>query len=90
MASEVSSSSKLTIIVAATSKDGGIGRDGTLPWRLPKEMSYFAKVTTGHAVVMGRKTWDGIPTKFRPLKDRTNIVVSRSHSVDAMYVSFDA
>ncbi|KIW02130.1 uncharacterized protein PV09_06618 [Verruconis gallopava] len=79
----------LTLIVAAT-KNLGIGRNGTLPWRLRAEMQYFARVTTRlppqftlrgpgkvqNAVVMGRKTWDSIPKKFRPLKDRLNIVLS--------------
>jgi len=77
----------LTLIVAAT-KDLGIGRDGGLPWpQLKKEMAYFARVTKRpspetpksiNAVVMGRKTWDSIPPKFRPLKGRLNVVISRS------------
>jgi len=77
----------LTLIVAAT-KDLGIGRDGGLPWpQLKQEMGYFARVTkrpsptqpkTINAVVMGRKTWDSIPPKFRPLKGRLNVVISRS------------
>ncbi|KAL1683940.1 dihydrofolate reductase-like domain-containing protein [Schizophyllum commune] len=74
--------SRLTLIVAAT-KANGIGQNGNLPWRLPKEMSYFAKVTS-HApegeqnrVIMGRKTWESIPAKFRPLRDRLNVVLSR-------------
>ncbi|KAK0103197.1 dihydrofolate reductase [Cadophora gregata] len=74
---------ELTLIVAATNSMG-IGRAGTLPWTgLKKEMAYFARVTrrtspgATNTVIMGRKTWDSIPAKFRPLKDRTNIVVSR-------------
>jgi dihydrofolate reductase len=78
----------VTIIVAATLSNG-IGAAGRLPWRLSKEMGYFAKVTSfvpeqergstpRNSVIMGRKTWDSIPPKFRPLKDRVNIVVSRS------------
>ncbi|OTA60411.1 dihydrofolate reductase [Hypoxylon sp. EC38] len=80
---------ELTLIVAAT-RNMGIGRNGTLPWTgLKKEMAYFARVTkrleptttaSMNAVIMGRKTWDSIPPKFRPLKGRLNIVVSRSHS----------
>jgi dihydrofolate reductase len=78
----------LTIIVAAT-PSLGIGLRGALPWRLPTEMRYFARVTSrvGHstppvknAVIMGRKTWDSIPPKFRPLKDRVNVVLSRSQT----------
>lgn len=77
--------SRLTLIVAAT-KSNGIGLNGGLPWRLPKEMAYFAKATT-HApegstnrVIMGRNTWDSIPAKFRPLPNRHNTVLSRSSS----------
>ncbi|KAK8140520.1 hypothetical protein PG984_000586 [Apiospora sp. TS-2023a] len=80
---------ELTLVVAAT-RDMGIGRAGTLPWTgLRKEMAYFARVTKRlpvdaqppamNAVIMGRKTWDSIPVKFRPLKGRLNIVISRSH-----------
>ncbi|CAH0049145.1 unnamed protein product [Clonostachys solani] len=79
---------EFTLIVAAT-RSMGIGLNGTMPWQgLRKEMQYFARVTTRlppqavpgsvNAVIMGRKTWDSIPPKFRPLKDRLNIVVTRS------------
>lgn len=84
----------LTLIVAATTPTMGIGLRGTLPWTgLKREMAYFARVTkrapsspsstatgttTANAVIMGRKTWESIPPQFRPLKGRTNIVVSRS------------
>ncbi|KAJ7169854.1 dihydrofolate reductase-like domain-containing protein [Mycena filopes] len=80
--------SRLTIIVAAT-KSNGIGQNGQLPWRLPKEMAYFARVTSNapaggsNAVIMGRNTWESIPAKFRPLRNRVNIVVSRNTSYDA-------
>lgn len=74
----------LSVVVAA-SKDWGIGVDGGIPWRLPGDMAYFREVTMvtaeegkTNAVVMGRKTWDSIPPKFRPLKGRTNIVLTRS------------
>ncbi|KAF9056608.1 dihydrofolate reductase-like domain-containing protein [Panaeolus papilionaceus] len=75
--------SRLTIIVAAT-KANGIGVNARLPWRLPKEMKYFAQVTSHapegqqNAVIMGRNTWESIPQKFRPLPKRTNIVISRN------------
>ena len=74
---------KLTLIVAATVSNG-IGQSSRLPWRLPQEISYFARVTsnapegTKNAVIMGRKTWESIPAKFRPLKDRANVVISRN------------
>jgi dihydrofolate reductase len=73
---------RVTLIVAATTNNG-IGQAGKLPWRLPREMQYFARVTTGqggegkNAVVMGRATWESIPRRFRPLPGRINFVVSR-------------
>lgn len=81
--------SELTIIVAATNRSMGIGLRGTLPWALKKDMAYFARVTKRtpqppvstaikNSVIMGRKTWESIPEKFRPLKDRFNVVVSRT------------
>lgn len=79
--------SRLTLIVAAT-KTNGIGQNGGLPWRLPKEMSYFARATTTapegriNAVIMGRNTWESIPKKFRPLKDRVNVVLTGKEGYD--------
>jgi dihydrofolate reductase/thymidylate synthase len=71
------------VVVAADTKLG-IGKAGTLPWKLPGDMAYFKRVTMAvqdgakqNAVVMGRKTWDSIPAKFRPLPNRLNIVISR-------------
>ena len=79
--------SHLTLIVAATTKNG-IGRGGTMPWHIPKDLAYFSRVTTSapigqaNAVLMGRKTWESIPNKFRPLKKRINIVLSRDKDYD--------
>ena len=71
-----------SLIVAAT-PSGGIGNAGQLPWQLPADLAYFARVTTAvrapgaqNAVIMGRKTWASIPAKFRPLKGRLNVVLS--------------
>ncbi|KAM0754210.1 hypothetical protein T439DRAFT_311108 [Meredithblackwellia eburnea MCA 4105] len=81
------SPTQLTLIVAATTSNG-IGQSSKLPWRLSKEMAYFAKVTKHapdgktNAVIMGRKSWESIPTKFRPLSERVNIVVSRQKEYD--------
>jgi len=81
--------SRLTLIVAATSTNG-IGKGGQLSWRLPKEMAYFAKVTSAapegktNAVIMGRKTWESIPPKFKPLQKRANIVISRNKDLDLL------
>lgn len=71
-------SKPLTLILAAAVPSLGIGLNGTLPWHLPRELAYFRAATSGHVVIMGRKTWDSIPAKFRPLKNRYNIVISRT------------
>ncbi|WP_423197924.1 MULTISPECIES: dihydrofolate reductase [unclassified Cupriavidus] len=64
----------LTLIVARA-RNGTIGRDNTLPWRLPEDLAHFKRTTMGAPVIMGRKTWDSIG---RPLPGRRNIVVSRN------------
>lgn len=76
----------VAIIVAALKPALGIGYKGKMPWRLRKEIRYFKDVTTRttkpntrNAVIMGRKTWESIPQKFRPLPDRLNIILSRSY-----------
>ena len=55
-----------------------IGRDGTMPWHLPEDLAHFKARTLGHPVIMGRRTWESFPARFRPLPGRTNIVVSRT------------
>ncbi len=55
-----------------------IGLKGDLPWKLPEDMKHFAALTKGHAVLMGRTTYDSLPPKFKPLPGRKNIVISRS------------
>lgn len=62
--------------IVAMSADRVIGRDGSLPWHLPEDLRFFRRTTTGHAVVMGRKTWESIG---RPLPQRRNVVLSRSN-----------
>jgi dihydrofolate reductase len=71
--------SKITL-VAAVAKDGAIGRDNALLWQLPEDMARFKALTWAKPVVMGRKTWDSLPARFRPLPGRRNLVVSRSAS----------
>ena len=62
-----------------TQTDAGIiGRDGDMPWYAPEDLAHFKKVTLGAPVIMGRRTWESIPPRFRPLPGRTNIVISRS------------
>lgn len=65
-------------IIVAMSRGRVIGNKGGLPWpRFPADMKRFRELTTGHTVIMGRKTWESIPPKFRPLPDRNNLVLSR-------------
>lgn len=73
----------LSAIVAVT-KNGVIGNSGELPWYLPADLRHFKEVTTGHAVIMGRKTYDSIFARLgHALPDRQNIVVTRNPDVDA-------
>ncbi len=69
--------------IAAVSENQVIGRDGDLPWHLPDDMKFFQRTTMGHHVITGRKNWETIPLKYRPLKGRTNIVVTRSANYEA-------
>ena len=64
-------------LIAAISRDHVIGHGGKLPWHVPEDIKHFKELTTGHVVVMGRKTWESIPKKYRPLPNRTNVVVTR-------------
>lgn len=73
-------------LIVAFDKNRGIGLHGDLPWRIPEEIKHFKNVTTTtegsemqNAVIMGRKTWDSIPEKFRPLSNRKNIIVTKSN-----------
>jgi dihydrofolate reductase len=68
------------VLVAAVAENGVIGRDNALPWRLKSDMQHFRRLTLGRPVVMGRKTYESIG---KPLKDRTNIVVTRDRSYAA-------
>jgi len=65
------------VLIAAVARDGGIGRNNELLARIPEDMAHFKALTMGHTVLMGRKTWDSIPARFRPLPGRRNIVLSR-------------
>ena len=68
---------KITLI-AAIDENNGIGKDNDLLCHLPKDMKFFTSTTMGHHILMGRKNYDSIPTKFRPLKGRKNIIVTRN------------
>ena len=68
----------LVTLIAAVARNGAIGKDNRLLWQLPEDMQRFKALTLGHAVLMGRKTWESLPAKFRPLPGRRNIVISRN------------
>jgi dihydrofolate reductase len=69
----------MEIIVAASMPSWGIGNDGSIPWKIWKDMERFTQITTGHIVIMGRKTYFSLPKRFRPLPNRVNIVVSSNN-----------
>ena len=64
-------------LIFARARNGVIGNKGTMPWHLPEDLAHFKKNTMGCPVIMGRKTWDSLPPKFRPLPGRLNVVVTR-------------
>lgn len=65
------------IIIAAIATNRVIGRDNQLLWNIPEDMAHFKALTAGHTVLMGRKTWESLPPRFRPLPGRRNIVITR-------------
>jgi len=67
-------------IIAAVAENGVIGGNNKLPWHLPLDMRFFMKTTEGHCILTGRRNYESIPEKFRPLKNRTNIVVTRQQN----------
>lgn len=80
-------------LIFARASNGVIGHHNALPWHLPEDLAHFKRTTLGCPVIMGRKTWDSLPAKFRPLPGRLNVVVTRqpgwqatgalvAHSVD--------
>ena len=70
-------------LIAAVARNGTIGHGNALLWRLPEDGRWFRAQTTGCPVIMGRKTWDSLPERFRPLPNRTNIVVTRQRDWSA-------
>lgn len=67
-------------LIAAVAQNRVIGKENDLPWRLPDDMKYFMQTTSGHHVLMGRKNYDSLPDKFKPLPNRINIVVTRQNN----------
>ena len=70
-------------LIAAIARNRVIGKDNQLLWHLPEDMKHFRDITRGHPVIMGRKTWESLPEKFRPLPGRHNIVISRNVAYQA-------
>lgn len=70
-------------LIVAVSENNVIGKNNALPWHLPADMKHFRDTTMGHCVIMGRKNYDSIPLKYRPLEGRTNIVVTRQKDFKA-------
>lgn len=71
--------------IVAMSENRVIGVKGKLPWHIPEDLKRFSQLTTGHYVLMGRKTWDSLPEKFKPLPKRKNIIISRSFADNNPY-----
>ena len=71
------SGTALLVLIASVARNGSIGQGGELVWHEPEDQRWFRRQTLGCPVIMGRKTWDSLPARFRPLPGRDNIVVSR-------------
>lgn len=67
-------------IIAALAHNNVIGHGNTIPWRIPEDMKRFKEATVGKTVLMGRKTWESLPEKFRPLPGRKNVVITRQEN----------
>jgi len=70
-------------MIAAMGRNRVIGRDNDLPWHLPDDFKYFQQTTKGHYVIMGRKNWQSLPHKFKPLPERTNLIITRQQNFEA-------
>lgn len=73
----------ISTIAAVSKHDRAIGKKGAIPWHIPEDMKRFKDLTTGHPVIMGKKTWESLPSKFRPLPERTNIVMCNDGKISA-------
>lgn len=70
-------------LIAAVAENRVIGRDNDLPWHLPDDMKFFMETTKGHYVILGRKNYESLPPKYKPLPNRTNIIVTRQKNFEA-------
>ena len=73
-------------LVVATDRNRAIGRQGGIPWHIPADLKFFSRETTGTACIMGRRTWESLPERFRPLPNRLNLVVSSGAPEGAEHV----
>jgi len=71
---------QINAIAAISAKNRAIGKNGSIPWYIPEDLQHFKKITSGHPVIMGRKTWESLPKESRPLKNRLNIIVTRNRN----------
>jgi dihydrofolate reductase len=74
---ETTTSNTRIVLIAAVGRNNELGRNNDLMWRLKSDMAFFKRTTLHHRVIMGRKSWDSLPIKFRPLPNRMNVVISR-------------
>ena len=70
-------------LIAAVAKNNVIGKNNKLIWSLPKDMKFFMDTTMGHHIIMGRRNYESIPDNYRPLKNRTNIIVTKNYNYTA-------
>lgn len=77
-------------LIYARAANGVIGRDNAMPWHLPEDLAHFKRQTLGCPVIMGRRTWDSLPAKFRPLPGRPNLVLTRDPATAAALASAGA
>jgi len=70
-------------LIAAVADNRVIGKDNKLVWDLPRDMKYFMDITSNHFILTGRKNYESIPPRFRPLKNRTNVIITRQNSYEA-------
>jgi dihydrofolate reductase len=73
----------ISLIAAISEQTRAIGKDNGLIWKIPTDMARFKQLTTGHPVIMGRRTWESLPERFRPLPNRANIVITRDDAYQA-------
>lgn len=66
-------------LIWAEAEGGVIGAAGGMPWHVPEDLAHFKEITLGDPVIMGRRTWESLPERFRPLPGRENIVITRQH-----------